>query len=593
MSKNASGGGKSARRQHGEPAEIRICIQAPRDAVIDSAVRIAGRVLHGRAVLGSVATPAEADLVLTVDPKLPHEGYSIQGPGKGARIAGGDSRGLLYGVGRWLQTVCFDMDGGFRNTWNGVSAPATPLRGIYFATHFWNYYDEAPLAEIKTYLEDLALWGCNGLKVWFDLHHFNGISDPRAREKIARLRGMMEQANQVGMSIWLGGLSNEAYANSPEHLRADWTCGHDGYDKMDLVGHYHRELCPNKPGALELMMQWRAEVLDAFAGIDIRYFGFSSYDQGGCTCPACAPWGINGLLKVGKAHSALARKKFPGCKVIMSTWRFDQFINGEWEGLHRLFAQRPDWLDGITIDLDHLDHVFPKAPGGLDVFCVPEISMHGMIPWGGYGANPMPERIKRYWDKTAGRMAGAYPYSEGIYEDLNKIVALQLQWSPGRTAEEIVSEYAEFYFGAESVNDVQRGVAILEGNLGHYAHIIQDGQKHLAYAFPGAVNPKKPWTFEHHSGPLAQATECRDIFARAAAGMPAAVKKSWRWRILWLRSVIDAELSQGPAENDTLRDCFRELARLYYAENSELAYLVPPLTETYEKLLKKSAEIWL
>ena len=107
---------------------------------------------------------------------------------------------------------------------------------------------------------------------------------------------------------------------------------------------------------------------------------------------------------------------------------FDQFIAGEWEGLHRVFAQRPDWLDGITIDLDHLDHVFPKAPGSLDVFCMQEISMYAMIPWGGYGANPMPERIKRYWDKIAGRTAGAYPYSEGIYEDLNKIVALQLQW---------------------------------------------------------------------------------------------------------------------------------------------------------------------
>ena len=34
---------------------------------------------------------------------------------------------------------------------------------------------------MNRYVEELALWGCNTLAVWFDLHHYHGIDDPEAR----------------------------------------------------------------------------------------------------------------------------------------------------------------------------------------------------------------------------------------------------------------------------------------------------------------------------------------------------------------------------------------------------------------------------
>ncbi|HNZ97752.1 MAG TPA: glycosyltransferase family 2 protein, partial [Thermoanaerobaculia bacterium] len=48
------------------------------------------------------------------------------------------------------------------------------------------------------------------------------------------------------------GLANEAYANSPVELRADWTAGHDGYHHPP-GGHYHVEICPSRDGGAELI----------------------------------------------------------------------------------------------------------------------------------------------------------------------------------------------------------------------------------------------------------------------------------------------------------------------------------------------------
>ena len=44
----------------------------------------------------------------------------------------------------------------------------------------------------------------------------------------------------------------------------------------------------------------------------------------------------------------------------------------------------------------------------------------------------------------------------------------------------------------------------------------------------------------------------------------------WRWRLIYLRGVIDSQLAQngGKMEGDILRNAFAELTTLYHAENA-------------------------
>ncbi len=80
-------------------------------------------------------------------------------------------------------------------------------------------------------------------------------------------------------------------------------------------------------------MEYILEVLGAefdwAADLSPRYVWIWPYDQGGCGCPQCRPWGSNGFLKAAERVAALARRKLPGTEIILSTWFFNE---GEWQG---------------------------------------------------------------------------------------------------------------------------------------------------------------------------------------------------------------------------------------------------------------------
>src|SRR5207244_13350350 len=147
------------------------------------------------------------------------EGFEIRG-GLNVSITGNDERGLLYGVGKFLHTSAFSPNGFAPSSWRGVSLPARPVRGIYFATHFHNYYQVAPIEEVKRYVEDLSLWGVNAYLVWFAVDEYNGINDPKAQVMLARLHALLKTVKDLGLDASLGCVANDGYANSPLELRA-------------------------------------------------------------------------------------------------------------------------------------------------------------------------------------------------------------------------------------------------------------------------------------------------------------------------------------------------------------------------------------
>ena len=99
-------------------------------------------------------------IFLEIRPDIGLEGFEISdGPAEGIRIVGNDERGLLYGVGKFLHTSTYCSHGFFPSHWRGVSVPKEPVRGMYLATHFHNYYEEAPVEDVKRYVEDLLFGG--------------------------------------------------------------------------------------------------------------------------------------------------------------------------------------------------------------------------------------------------------------------------------------------------------------------------------------------------------------------------------------------------------------------------------------------------
>jgi len=511
-------------------------------------------------------------LNLNFDNSVEDEGYVYSTKENGASIDASCLSGLWAGVGHFLFNSQIKEGELLPSKEYYKSIPQKKIRGLYFASHFHNFYHDAPINEIRRYVKELALWGINALCVWFDMHHYNGIDDPKASEMVSRLRMILEAAQVCGMKASIGVLSNEGFATTPDDLKADWRAGQNGYIR-EPVGHYHVEICPNVPGGMELILQNREDMCRAFEGIDFEYIWIWPYDQGGCTCEKCSPWGANGFLKVTPPVAEMCRKYFPNSKIILSLWDFDAFIEGETDTFKKVFKNENDYVDYILCETKSgSDEIC-----GLPIVGFPEISMRGAVPWGGFGANPLPGYIRQIWDDNKSEKQGGFPYSEGIYEDLNKFLMSRMYWNGDYDIRTAMVEYASAYFSRDCAETIADCLSDMEATLPRYHQLngvtldpyryyepqyVKDGTKFIIYN-PALINS----IYE-------RMTEC-DAKLHPEAG------SSWRWRILYLRAVIDKELAANDYnDTETIRAAYRELTEIYYAQGAD--YVVkPPVSESY------------
>lgn len=430
--------------------------------------------------------------------------------------------------------------------------------GMYFASHFHNFLDSAPLEEIYIYLDELALWGMNTFSIWFDLHHFRNMEE--GRDKADRTIAIMKYARSIGVQVILTTISNEAFEGSPENLRADWTCGHDGYI-YPLNDHYHLEICPSIHGGIEQILKYRRQFLEVFKDTQPDFVSIGAYDEGGCSCTKCAPWGSNGYIRTVQALIPLYKAYFPNTKLIISLWQFGTFTGNDEEFIGMKDAiNRGDLGDNVAYFVSEPQYArYPFAEGmPLPIIGFPEISMFNANPWGGYGANPLPSLLKSLWERDGDKLEGGIPYSEGFYEDVNKIIMLRY-YRDNQDADESIQEYLAWEFGLEGEALERMGQAIWD--LEETWKRSWDKETHRCVI----ENPKKV---------SAIAALIREIDAK----LPAEVRISKRWRQIFLRAVIDEELLKNDFyRNDVVMGYFNELIALYHLEKADKKHIKPDI----------------
>jgi len=518
---------------------VRIMLPPQANSSMRNTARILERQVAQRCGAKVTTSGASAlTLEFSIEPGFGAEGFRIaDGPSGTIRVIGNDERGLLYGVGKLLRSSRFDQGGFTPGSWRGQSVPEGQFRAIYLASHFRNFYEGAPAAEAQAYLEDLALWGFNTVIVHFPQFQFQDFTDPGARKLLDQLRGLFRAAKAAGMDVGLVEASNQGFASTPREFLAQPVP--DGWGRRGTLG---VNLCPAKPSARQLLLKNWAALLDQFSETGLDWVVSWPYDEGGCGCPQCWPWGVRGHVELSKAVSQLARRKYPRCRFVLSTWLYDSPPAGEWTGLARVLAEDKGWVDYLMADA-HEDYPrYPldnPVPGGLPLLNFPEISMWGRSPWGGFGATPMPARFQRLWNQVKGKVRGGMPYSEGIYEDINKVICGQFYWAKDRAALDTVREYIAFEFSPEVAEDVVRAVNLLE---------------------------------DTHTKLSEKSTKARELLQQVEARLTPQARKSWRWRILYLRSVVDAERyasgKAGSKANPVLMQAFEELTAIQHADHA-------------------------
>jgi len=537
---------------------------APSGLLLHKAIEIFRRVFKEKTGLGVSDNKIDAlEIELIVNPKsLSSESFKIEYPG-GNRVSiyASDENGILYGIGKLLHSSTLNANGFRPGGWEGVSTPKKVFRAMYFATHFYNYFHTAPLEDVKRYVEDLSLWGYNTLAMWFDMHHYNGIKDGEAQQMLDRLSDLYKVARSVGMKCYCVVLANEGYTSSPQNLRATKT-GRSFYGV---------EICPSIEEGAELIVRQVKEEFSEYKKRGVVFDGitFGPYDQGGCGCDKCRPWGANGFVNISEKITNELYKEYPELEVILFTWLFDYGKDqGEWVGLAERFKKHPpEWITYLMADSHTSYPRYPlehPVPGNLPLLNFPEISMWEQWPWGGYGASPLPNRFQKLWGEVKNRVAGGFPYSEGIFEDINQVLYGQFYWHADIDYKEALKEYISYEYSRQYVNEIMEAIELLEKNHGLKAYAWHRNPDYGKIDVPKVdFGAKKAYL------------SLKSIDQK----LPQRARESWRWRILLIRSMLDYELRlTGGKINAAAEKGFQELYNIYHAEKGSFQ-VTPPINK--------------
>ncbi len=372
-----------------------VCFQNCRESDAVTILDILNRRLADRNARQFTRTDeADADLLYVLDVSYAMEEYSIYNHGRTGIVITADSLlALLFATGKMLRTARWhkENDGFAFGSWRGRTAPKCEWRIAYLSNHLFNTFHVASEELVLKYIEDVVLMGYNTYMSSHGLNSYKSWDDPRIQEHISRLKLFYTKAMSLGMKLGGNAGGNSIPKGAPPENKAHPTG----------LAMWGTEICPNSPNAFNIMLDYRETMEQLLGTYPYDMVCFWPYDQGGCGCSKCAPWGCNGYLKMCETFVPYLKKKYPDVKICVSTWLFDYPVNrGEWEGFYKyLESDRGSWIDMIMADSHTefpaypLEHPLPK---GIKLLTFPEISMLNRYPWGGYGANPMPERFSNY-----------------------------------------------------------------------------------------------------------------------------------------------------------------------------------------------------
>lgn len=529
------------------------------DGPLPAGARIASQVLSTRAAMRTPPSDAGAALKVSFvkDPSLGGENAKVTVRGGKAVIAASRDRAFFYGVAKLLENIRFGEKTFHIDDVTAAFRPVKRIRCAYWARHFHNWYHMAGAEELKRYAEDMMLMGMNA----FDYQYlYPGVNRAGATAEemavfAANSKALYGHIRAMDADLLQGGGGNQIPSDSPEEYRAV-------PQTDEMRGNLGFNACPAKPKALDFMLDLRRKGIETFRreGVAPKYFLHWPFDEGGCECDTCRPWGGNGFIGLCKRYSAMNKAAFPEAKTILSTWVFH---DDDYEGLWKYLAKpESEWIDGLMIDA-HGD--FPKfvlenpLPRKIPIVTFPEISMYKRWPWGGYGAVAMPARFERLFRQCEKVVDGFMFYSEGLYEDINKFLVTRLYSDPSANWRAIMKDYARLFLPGIAPDDFVEFCEMLEES-----HEFPVADAHLE------ARPPAPGFFVKY-GPRAK--EIAAFAAKLENDLVPGLRGDWRWRQIRLRAEIDAyTFNSRKLMTPQYMKMARELIEMYLVDPEEGYY---------------------
>lgn len=352
-------------------------------------------------------------------------------------IAGEDSRGVLFGVGRLLRELALSKGSAILHApLNVDSAPRYPLRGHQLGYRpKTNTYDAWDLPQWEQYIRDLAVFGTNAVELIPPRSDDAADSPHFPRPPMEMMVGMSKLLDQYGLDVWI------------------WYPAMDpDYTNPATVAH-----------ALE---EW-GEVFKNLPRIDAVYVPGG---DPGHTQPRV-------LFALLEKQAANLHKYHPRAQMWMSPQGFTPAWFAEFLDLMR---EEPKWLTGIVfgpqvrMPLPELRKAIPKRypirhyPDIThNVYCeypVPDWDPAYVLTEARESINPRPVAQAHIFRLLQPNTVGFLTYSEGSNDDVNKIVWSGLGWDPDRSVTDILRDYSRYFIGPRYQESFTQGLLSLERN---------------------------------------------------------------------------------------------------------------------------------
>jgi hypothetical protein len=354
-------------------------------------------------------------------------------------LAGADARGTVCAVGKFLRRIDFSECSAVVGRLNTIDRidPAEAMDSQQYKPSQWgNSFMDAPIDQLRRYVEDLALWGSCSL--WnvccYKINNpFRQDADGRSREKWERVRDLFKYAYSIGLEIGYVDCPNSVY-DDQLYLR-------------DLGGkfRYREDVCPSIPDARKVLLVNRENLYRAAkeAGIEFKYFLYFAHDNGGCDCEKCAPW-IRTFITLSEEMYRIAVRYHPRLKIYLTTWMCSP--EEKRMMLDYVRNEKPSWVAGV-MDRPGVELPAPYVSVGWQtIFACGAREIYGKM-----GADPLPIFIPAKIQEYRQRRIGAFfTYTEGIYDDINSAIVAQYCRHPFRDdGRDILKEYCHYNFGMD------------------------------------------------------------------------------------------------------------------------------------------------
>ena len=355
-------------------------------------------------------------------------------------VAGADARGVLYGVGKLLRVMEI-RDAGIcvPEQLKIASTPKSAIRGHQLGYRpKTNAYDAWTVEQFDGYIRDLAIFGANAIEIM----PTNTDDDPTSPVMKLSMFDMAVAQSKIcdsyGMDVWMW------YPNM-------------GKDYVTT-------------NAIKAELEERREVFKNIPRIDALF----------------VPGGDPGDLEPDILFSFLDKVAevlhayHPQAKIWISPQAFKPTT--EWFGKFYSHANRKyPWFGGIVFGpwvKDSPEEMRKHIDASLPIRHYPDIT-HSIacqypVPYwdpalfrtlGRECINPRPLDQKAIHNRLSPHCVGSISYSEGINDDVNKIIWSDQDWNPNTPVINTLRDYARFFISPDYAEDIAHGILALEQNF--------------------------------------------------------------------------------------------------------------------------------